>query len=103
MEKPPNKRQKISDLPMGEQLMAKRTECNEFIRTIHRRLERRTGKRFSRGLVISIAYKKVQKKWGIVKQKKLTVLDQLDTLDKLEYLHSVILPRVDKLLKEKYH
>ena len=38
-----------------------------------------------------------------MKQKKLTVLDQLDTLDKLEYLHSVILPRVDKLLKEKYH
>jgi len=103
VEKTQNKRQKMSDLPMGAQLMAKRTECTEFVKTIHRRLQRSTTKRrFNRGIVWNIAYKKAFKKWGIVKQKKLTVLDQLDTLEKLEYFHGVILPRVDQLLKEKY-
>ena len=102
MEKPQNKRRKISDLSVGQQIKLKRAESTEFARTIHRRLQRRTGKKFNRGIVWNIAYKKVFKKWGITQTKRLSVLDQIDTLEKWDYFHNVILPRVDQVLKEKY-
>ena len=103
MEKPQNKRRKISDLSVGQQIKLKRAESTEFARTIHRRLQRRTGKKFNRGIVWNIAYKKVFKKWGITQTKRLSVLDQIDTVEKWNHFHTVILPRVDQLLKEKYH